>query len=285
MEFQKYMHIERLGKSEVAGITKGLCFVFPKIDGTNGQIFMENGELHFGSRKRELELTADNAGFMNSLNEDQRYKSYFEKFPNRRLYGEWLVPHTIKGYKSDAWRKFYVFDVEDNGTLMGYEDYLPSLVEFSIDYIPVMEILESPTEEQLNRLAKSNTFLIDSGVGEGIVIKNYRYHNVYGNQVWAKIITSEFKVSKGVPAATDVSIEQTFVDTLCTDAFVHKEYAKISNGEERKLIPMLLQTVYHELITEELWDFIKKRKNPTMNFKVVQGLTIEKVKSSLPELF
>ena len=35
--------------------------------GTNGQIYMVDHELHFGSRKRELTVTADNAGFMNAL--------------------------------------------------------------------------------------------------------------------------------------------------------------------------------------------------------------------------
>ena len=34
MEFQKYMHVERLGKEEVEGITSGKCYVFPKLDGT-----------------------------------------------------------------------------------------------------------------------------------------------------------------------------------------------------------------------------------------------------------
>ena len=36
MEFKKYQHIERLGTLEVEGIELGTCYVFPKIDGTNG---------------------------------------------------------------------------------------------------------------------------------------------------------------------------------------------------------------------------------------------------------
>ena len=287
MEFQKYMHVERLGKEEVEGITSGKCYVFPKLDGTNGQIYMVDHELHFGSRKRELTVAADNAGFMNTIKDDSRYKSYLEKYPSRRLYGEWLVKHTIKGYQEDAWRKFYVFDVEDNGILMNYDDYKGSLEEFSIDYIPVQAVLENPTEEQLVEQAKSNVFLMSSGVGEGIVVKNYGYHNKWGNQVWAKIITSEFKVSKHAPKNADVTLESTFVEDLCTHAFIEKEYAKILEEHEwsQKLIPMLLQTIYHELINEELWGFIKKHKNPTINFRVVQRLVTEKVKLTLPQLF
>ena len=104
--------------------------------------------------------------------------------------------------------------------------------------------------------------------------------------MWAKIITSEFKVPKSIPKNTNVTIESTFVEDLCTPAFIEKEYAKILEEHERsqKLIPMLLQTIYHELINEELWGFIKKHKNPTVNFRVVQRLVTEKVKVTLPQL-
>jgi hypothetical protein len=102
-----------------------------------------------------------------------------------------------------------------------------------------------------------------------------------------QIRASEFKVSKGVSKNADVTIESTFVEDLCTPAFIEKEYAKILEDNEwsQKLIPMLLQTIYHELINEELWGFIKKHKNPTVNFRVVQGLVTEKVKLTLPQLF
>jgi len=31
-ELTKYMHLERLGTSEVEGIENGVCYVFPKLD-------------------------------------------------------------------------------------------------------------------------------------------------------------------------------------------------------------------------------------------------------------
>ena len=39
-EFKKYQHVERLGTSEVQGIENGMCYVFPKIDGTNASCIM-----------------------------------------------------------------------------------------------------------------------------------------------------------------------------------------------------------------------------------------------------
>ena len=58
--------------------------------------------------------------------------------PYLRLYGEWLVPHTLKTYQSDAWKKFYIFDVyyDSEHRFMGYEDYRELLEEYDLEYIP-----------------------------------------------------------------------------------------------------------------------------------------------------
>ncbi len=41
MEFNKYQHIERFGTDEVENIEFGRCFIFYKIDGTNGQVYLD----------------------------------------------------------------------------------------------------------------------------------------------------------------------------------------------------------------------------------------------------
>ena len=66
MEFRKYQHIERFGTDEVDGIEFGKCYIFYKIDGTNGSVWLDNdGNLKAGSRNRELTLENDNARFYN----------------------------------------------------------------------------------------------------------------------------------------------------------------------------------------------------------------------------
>ena len=60
--FSKYQHVERFGTTETNGIEMGMCYIFPKIDGTNSQLWFEAGYLHAGSRNRELSLDNDNAG-------------------------------------------------------------------------------------------------------------------------------------------------------------------------------------------------------------------------------
>ena len=43
MKFEKYQHVERFGTSEVEGIELGRTYVFPKLDGTNASVWLEDG--------------------------------------------------------------------------------------------------------------------------------------------------------------------------------------------------------------------------------------------------
>ena len=80
MEFKRYQHVERFGTTEVEGIEMGTCYVFPKIDGTNSSVWIgADGQVHAGSRNRELSLDNDNAGFLNAICKDVRILEYLKK--------------------------------------------------------------------------------------------------------------------------------------------------------------------------------------------------------------
>jgi hypothetical protein len=113
MKFKKYMHVERFGNKPVQGIELGVTHIFPKIDGTNGSIWLDDlGKITCGSRSRELSITSkDNFGFRGYVLAYKEYENYLQKHPDHRLYGEFLIPHTLKTYRDNAWRKFYIFDV------------------------------------------------------------------------------------------------------------------------------------------------------------------------------
>lgn len=300
MEFRKYQHIERYGTTEVEGIELGKCYVFPKIDGTNSSVWMDSGMIKAGSRNRELSLDSDNAGFYRNIIGDGRIRDYLLKHPTHRLFGEWLVPHSLKTYRDDAWRKFYVFDVcvdADNEVgleYLPYDIYKPLLEEFGIDYLAPLRIIKNGTLEDFLRCCEENTVLIKdgSGVGEGVVIKNYDFYNKYRRQTWAKIVTSEFKdkhrKEMGAPIKENRLVEEAIVVQFVTRAFVEKEYSKMvteNDGWRSKMIPQLLGRVFHELISEEMWNILKAHKNPTINFKVLNAFTIAKIKELMPEIF
>jgi hypothetical protein len=306
--FQKYQHLVRLGNKEAQDIEKGDCYVFPKLDGTNSSLWMdEQGVIKAGSRNRELTLQKDNAGFYAWVIENiEKFLPFFNEHPRLRLYGEWLVPHSLKCYNADAWRNFYVFDVcaidetklddyqQSPLVYLSYDEYAPLLNSHNITYIEPLARLQNPTADQLIELTKKNFYLLneDRGVwGEGIVVKRYGYKNMYGRTTWAKVIAEGFtnSVATKPPAPRHgEEIASAFVEKYVDEHLVNKVYAKIENecGEfTNKHIGRLLQTVFYDLVNEETYNFIKKNKMPTLNFKAVQSLTFQKVKQIRTDLF
>lgn len=306
-EFLKYIHLERYGTTEVEGVELGECWIFPKLDGTNASVWWDSrggphelkGCVACGSRNRQLSAEKDNAGFWAFINSalGEEYRRLVSDCPNLILYGEWLVPHTLKTYRADAWNKFYVFDVYDKnlGRFLSYREYANLDEEYNIEILPRLCKIRNPSYEQLLHIMKSNTHLIEDGkgIGEGIVIKNYGFQNRFGRTVWAKMVNNEFKEQhRDTMGAAELKgpdmVEEKIVEKYVTEALVRKEKAKIENevgGWASKLIPRLLGTVYHCLVVEESWNFVKEFKNPSVNFKTLQHLTNNKIKQLLPEVF
>ena len=299
MEFKKYQHIERFGCDEVQGIELGIVWVFPKIDGTNGSVWLDEGEICAGSRNRILAGDMDNAGFREYVFSNNRFNSYFIRHPEHRLFGEWLVPHSLRTYREDAWKKFYIFDVAIDTDVgmeyLPYEIYQPFLETHSFDYIPPITTIKNGSYEQLVRQLEKNVFLVEDGkgAGEGIVIKNYDYRNKFGRQTWAKIVRTEFKeVHTKVMGHSEMDgkkmVEEEISEKYCTKAFIEKTYEKIRNdndGWQSKYIPQLLGRVWHDLVEEECWNFVKEFKNPTINFKTLNHFVVNKIKETKPEIF
>lgn len=296
--FIRYQHVERLNHQECEGLLDGVVHVFFKVDGTNGSIWTteDKSEIKTGSRNRVLSTDNDNAGFHKWVLDQQNIANFLWYNPNLRLFGEWLVPHSLKTYRDDAWRRFYVFDVLDTakGELLPYEAYKGLLDTFGIDYIPPLAIIKNPTEEDVYRLLdNSGQFLIEDGKGkgEGLVFKNYDYINKYGRQVWGKIVTNEFKEKNhkemGAPLINGTQlVEEQIVTKYLTEAFIEKEKSKIiatsSNGFfVNYMIPELLGRVWYEFIREETTEFLKEFKNPKVNFQLLQKMVQRKVKQAL----
>ena len=294
--FKKYQHVERFGTSGVDGIELGVTYVFPKIDGTNASVWIEDGIIKAGSRNRLLSLDKDNAGFLAWVQDNENIKAYLEQNPTHRIYGEWLVPHSLKTYREEAWRRFYIFDItvdtEDSIEYIPYEIYSELLEKFGLEYIPLLVKFKNGNYDRFMEQLKRNTFLISdgAGIGEGVVIKNYDFYNRYGRQTWAKIVGAEFKEKNqkafGSPEISLSMIEETIVEEMLTETFIKKEYAKISiDGWESKYIPKLLGVIWHEFIVEESWNIVKKYKSPKIDYKILNRFVTGKIKRTLSDLF
>lgn len=295
--FKKYQHVDKLDSVETDGLLDGYCTVFYKLDGTNASVWRkEDGTLGFGSRNRELSLENDNAGFMNWGVNHQPLKDFFEAHPTMRLYGEWLVPHSLTTYRDDAWRRFYVFDVleDESDTHVPYSSYSAWMEDAGLDYIPPLAEVKTPDLDNLIRLLKnSGQFLVEDGKGEGegIVIKNYEFVNRFGRTTWGKIVSNQFKEvhhkAMGAPEINNtLGVEERIVSKYLTDDFLGKEKQKILTAEgsefwENKFIPRMLNTVFYELVREETWNFLKEHKNPTIRFKTLKNFCDRRTKEFL----
>lgn len=299
MQYKSYQHIEKLGSTEVEGILNGTCYLSYKIDGTNGVIYLSDDlkELKFGSRKKELSKDLDNANFLNSITSNiDLYNdlfNYLSNHPSYIIYGEWLVPHTIKRYQSDSWNKFYIFDIYDttNQTYINYCLYSKELDNYkNINYIPIITKINNPKVEDIKDLLnQTGSYLITEGLGEGIVIKNYDYVNKYNRITWAKLLTEDFKNTKKhvrIKNTQDKENSETEykIISLMTVEHINKEYSKLieSKGDwSSKYIFELLNRVYMEFIRDNIDIILNKFHNPTINFRTLKQLSDSKVKETL----
>jgi len=126
------------------------------------------------------------------LQNHEGIKKFFEKHPNKRLFGEWLVKHTIQ-YKETAYKQMFLFDIMFENNFLPQIEVEKIAYEFDFNYPQIFGTFENPTEERIKKfVGKSNL----GDKGEGIVIKNLGFKNKFGDLCYAKIVTQKFKIYK-----------------------------------------------------------------------------------------
>jgi hypothetical protein len=284
MEFRKYDKIHRLGKDEVEGILDGTVHVEEKVDGANLSVWLgHGGEIRVGSRNNDLTKNGnDFNGAVHYCNTHPGIRKFLEENTECRLYGEWLVKHTID-YNPTSYKKFYVFDIyrSDNGFL----DTL--LVQafantYGIDAVPFLATLENPTIEQLNSLMGKSKF---GDRGEGIVIKRPGFVNQFGDHSYAKLVSESFKEDNGVTFGGNNKFSDTyeemyivnkFIDVVRVKKVMDKLQPTLNEKLDMKHIPRIISTVYHDLIQEEGWTIASNKKK--IDFSVLNRVAGKKIR-------
>ncbi len=312
MVFIRYQHVERIDADEAEGLLDGRCHIFPKMDGSNMCAYSEDGELRTMSRNRVIEPPEPFAVF---AREHDGIKRFVSDFPGLRLYGEWMVPHTVRSYVPEVWNRWFVFDVtaedkdrvyEKDGRIVldcagrnyiPYEEYVPILESYGIEYMPVIHIIDSPSVRELGRMAdEDNTWMIadGAGCGEGIVVKRYGFVNKFGYVAWAKVLNQSFSVfkisekrSRHEEKHEGTTVEHEIAVRYVTQDLVDKEYSKIMQDcDTKKAVPgRLLGMVWHCLVTESMWDAVKKFNSPTVDFRLLRKECEIRTKMIRPEVF
>jgi hypothetical protein len=286
MQFTKYPKIHRLGKEETDDLLTGdegtlFVTVEEKIDGANTSIWLDDaGVVQCGSRTRQLPADESFNGFTEWARNQESIVSYLNEHPDRILYGEWLVRHTIS-YNETAYKKWYLYDIYDSTA----EEFIPSrdvkLVAEEYGFNTPQVFAEGfLSEEQIREfVGKSNL----GEQGEGVVIKRYGWKNRFGDHAYAKIVTQKFQENNAITFGgnnkhSDTYQEMYFVQKYCTLARVEKIMNKIQPEIDRRLdmehIPRVSNTCYHDMITEEAWEIAQTGK--VVDFKQLKRLATKK---------
>jgi len=134
-------HVKLLGKNE-EDLLSGLCYIFPKIDGSNCQVWIDDSKIQTASRNIKI-LDGNEVlnGFRKYILNDSRFIRFAKAEPKLRLYGEWTgEEHAILDYANESKNKFYIFDVRvaQTGEYLSIEAVKSLCERFQFDYIPAI---------------------------------------------------------------------------------------------------------------------------------------------------
>ncbi len=287
---RKYEKIHRLGKEETVGILLGTCYIQEKVDGANTQIwFHDDGTIHVGSRNNDVTAGGGFNGFCEYVKTHEGIQKVFAENAGRyRLYGEWLVRHTIS-YKETAYKKFYLFDVYDQTTsaYLDIDEIYEFAKKYGIDIVPLRAKLENPSLDAINAFVGLTDF---GDKGEGVVIKNMAFKNSFGDFCYAKIVTESFKEDNGVVFGGNNKFSDSYWEVYCMNKYMTLERVKkicqkleAEVGRlEMKHVPRIMGTAYHDLLTEEVWEIANKV--PVLNFDTFKMLCNKKSKQIFVEI-
>lgn len=197
MNHKKFMDIERIKEVNVNGFEKGDYIVIQeKIDGSNAAIRYdsENDCVVAQSRKQILSIGNNLRGMYEWSQTLDKNKVKEVLGDNLVLFGEWLVPHTVK-YPDKKYNQFYAYDIYDTDA----EKYLSQDIveekvkELGLNFVPVFYKGEFQSWE--NILSFVGKTEMCGEMGEGIVVKNQTKLNDPNGRTpfYIKIVSEKFQ--------------------------------------------------------------------------------------------
>lgn len=286
MQFRKYDKIYRLGKDETDGILSGLVNVTEKLDGANLSVWLgDGGEIRVGSRNNDLTANGNEFnGAVHYCNAHQGIKELLTAYPTYRLYGEWLVRHTL-AYNETAYKKFYLFDVYTDEDGFFHQSRVQTLAkDFGIDAVPDLGEFENPTLQELTKLVEGQKSVYGER-REGIVLRNPEFVNKFGDKCNAKIVSEGFMEDNGITFGGNNKYSEAYWEQYVSNKYitlerVQKIMNKIQPEVNKRLdmehIPRICGTVYHDMLTEEAWEIANKAKK--IDYDVLKRICFKKSK-------
>jgi len=277
MGFKWYGKIYRMGKDETEGLLQWVCTIQEKVDGANLSIWMEDSEIHVWSRTQDVTL----GSFRGAVEYCKGHKGiceYLRLYPLHRLYGEWLVPHTITSYNAENYSHFYIFDIENEEWNRMSQEYVRSVAkDYKIRTPHTFAVITNPTIDNLMEFVGKSTLW---PIGEWVVVKNEKFVNKFGNECYGKIVWDEFKEDNAIVfgnAASD-DAEMKLVSKYVNIERIRKVMNKIEQNEdkdiERKDISKIIWMTYYDFLQEEVGSISKMG---IINFNRLSKLSTQKI--------
>lgn len=306
MTFVKYNDIERMNTPENASMfdhPDDEIVIEEKVDGGNGCFWLEDGQLHVASRNRDLVAEKDDKTFepQRKWLEEQLLKYYEYINPNYRYYVEWMAKHTIY-YGKEMVPVIGLDILPIEGAFGKTPCYIGRKAKEDAFYkvgIPCVALkgafkVKDLNDETYKKLTEKSAYY--DGKPEGIVLKNYGRMNVWGRQMFAKIVLDEFKetnraVFGGLKKDTSDTVK--IAEIYCTHARIRKRILSlvIADGEVlgRELMHILPIAICSDIFKEETADILRHYKDislPTLKqlvakkcLAVIDEMMVERMKA------
>ncbi|MDE7099531.1 MAG: RNA ligase family protein [Ruminococcus sp.] len=238
LNHKTYMNILNLEEKIANGFSVGdKIMIQEKIDGANAsfQYDSESDSLQAFSRKQILSADNNLRGFYEFVQSLDKELVKSVLGDNFRMFGEWLVPHTLK-YPEEKYNNMYCYDVYDmKNALYLPQNEVKQLVEcLGLNYVPVFYEGEFTSWEDC--IAFVGRTEMGGEIGEGIVIKNETKLNNPNIRTpfYTKIVHEKFQ-ERHKPRVRHVNIEaineknrlKAIVETVVTKARVEKILHKL----------------------------------------------------------
>lgn len=272
----RYVDIERLGTDENEAIFSypdDELIITEKIDGGNASFFVQDGLIHMCSRNRDLVSDRDEKAFSKERKYLYSILNGKELNPDYVYYGEWGMKHTLS-YESLP--GFVGFDIrvktsmsETVGDFLTYDAMKREYDRLGIETVPLLDKIT--VRDFLKK--KPEDYIIKSKFGvtlmEGIVIKNYNRKNVYGRQIFGKIVREAFKEQNKATFGNIKMVTNNdsvkLCDTYATHARIRKNILKLVNEGghqvDNRLMQWLPVMVVEDIFKEETAAILKTYRN------------------------
>jgi ATP-dependent RNA circularization protein (DNA/RNA ligase family) len=267
---KKYMDVVRHGKTFTQSTLEGnpQIVIQEKLDGANASFKREGDRVLCFSRNTQLDEHNTLRGFYNWVQENIKASDLVD---GGTYFGEWLVRHKLNYGENE--NKFYLFDIYDEET----ERYISfELVKYqakilNLNLVPVFyEGAFQSIEHIQSFIGKS----ILGEVGEGVVVKNVKYEDKHGNQLFTKFVSDAFAEKAQIKKHTvkqPTDQLQEFINSTVNKARVSKIMHKLVDEgilqEDYAIEDMgtiLKNTgtrVFDDVVKEELDELLKMIKS------------------------